>query len=209
MILVIKLLHWLCSFILVTFLYFLWYLWPLWMVREALCLLKLLTKLKRLLWIQSLTCVVWQGIVLFCSHNAVQIFEIYCMLLKFERACCTNLWCRDFDQIKIILVLWLLSWDCFCTWWSTCGWFVCLARKIADFCRNRCWLGEVNLWWDIVEKQTDKSMMLSSFLGVNCGGFQGVLYCVILETLLALNEYILLHLYMVIFIAGIHHDDGV
>ena len=131
------------------------------------------------------------------------------MLLKFERDCCTILWCCYLVQIKKFLVLWLLSWDCFCSWWSTCGWLVCLARKIADFYRNWCLLVEVNLQRDIVEEQTGKSMMLSSFLGLNCGGLLEVLYGIIFEALLVLNEFILLLLVMVIFLGGIHHVEGV
>lgn len=84
-----------------------------------------------------------------------------------------------------------------------------MARKIADFYRNWCLLVEVNLQRDIVEEQTGKSMMLSSFLGLNCGGLLEVLYGIIFEALLVLNEFILLLLVMVIFIGGIHHVEGI
>ncbi len=79
--------------------------------------------------------------------------------------------------LVLVLVLWLLSWDCFCSWCSTCGWFVSLFgnKNCGYFCKTSCWLGEINLRWDIVEEQTGESMMLFNSLGLNCGEFQEVM----------------------------------
>jgi hypothetical protein len=63
-------------------------------------------------------------------------------------------------------------------------------KNCGYFCKTSCWLGEINLRWDIVEEQTGERMMLFNSLGLNCGEFQEVMYWIIFEALLILNEFI-------------------
>ena len=42
----------------------------------------------------------------------------------------------------------------------------------------------------MVEEQTGESIMLLNSLGLNCGEFQEVMYWIIFEALLILNEFI-------------------